>query len=86
VGVVFDPFHEARKPKLVLAPADRLPFQAALRAVTVEPLLVTVAPQAFETVWPLAYVQVTVQFLIAALPAVTLTSPWKPPGHWPVTA
>jgi hypothetical protein len=34
---------------------------------------------------PLAYVQVTVQPVIAALPAVTRTSPWNPPGHWPVT-
>ena len=37
-----------------------------------DPLLVTVAFQAWLTVWPLAKVQVTVQPLIAALPAVTL--------------
>ena len=56
------------------------------RAVTLDPLLVTVAFQAWVTVWPFANVQVTVQALMAALPAVTLTSPWKPPGHCPVIA
>jgi hypothetical protein len=34
-------------------------------------------------VWPLAYVQVTVQAVMAELPAVTFTSPWKPLGHEP---
>ena len=46
--------------------------------------MVTVAFQAWVMAWPLAKVQVTVQPLIAALPAVTRTSPWKPPGHWPM--
>jgi hypothetical protein len=32
-------------------------------------------------VWPPASVQVAVQPLIAALPAVTVTCPWKPPGQ-----
>ena len=53
-----------------------------LRAVTLAPLLVTVAFQACVTVCPLAKVQVTVQPLMPELPAVTRTSPWKPPGHW----
>src|SRR6185437_531303 len=52
-------------------------------AVTLAPLLVTVALQAWLTVWPLANVQVAVQPVIAELPAVTLTSPWKAPSHWP---
>ncbi len=56
-----------------------------LRAVTLAPLLLTVAFQALVTVWPLAKVHVTVQPLIAEPPAVTLTSAWKPPPHWPTT-
>lgn len=48
-----------------------------------DPLLVTVAFQVWVTVWPLAKVHVTVQPLIAELPAVTWMSPWKPPCHWP---
>src|SRR5688500_17519927 len=43
-----------------------------------------VAPHDWATVWPLAYVQRTVQPRIAAEPAVTRTSAWKPPLHWPV--
>src|SRR5690349_5471591 len=33
--------------------------------------------------WPLARVQRTVQPLTPAAPAVTVTSPWKPPCHEP---
>jgi hypothetical protein len=57
-----------------------------LRAVTVDPLLVTVEFQDWLTVWPLAKVQVTVQPVIAEEPALTRTSPWKPPVHWLVIA
>ncbi|MDQ7905067.1 hypothetical protein RB614_11095 [Phytohabitans sp. ZYX-F-186] len=32
--------------------------------------------------WPSANDQPTVQPLSAAVPARTVTSPWKPPGHW----
>ena len=53
-----------------------------LRAVTLDPLEVTVAFHAWVTACPLAKVQVTVQPVTAAPPAVTRTSPWKPPGHW----
>jgi hypothetical protein len=57
-----------------------------LSAVTVAPLLVTSAPQYWLTVWPSGKVHVTRQPLIVELPAVTVTSPWKPPGHCPTTA
>jgi hypothetical protein len=53
------------------------------RPVTLDPLLVTVAFQAWLTACPLAKVQVTVQPLMAWLPAVTRTSAWKPPCHCP---
>ena len=53
-----------------------------LTAVTADPLVVTAALQNWETDWPLAHVHVTRQPLIAELPAVTLTSAWKPLGHW----
>jgi len=33
------------------------------------------------TVWPDAGVQRTAQLPIAAVPAVTVTSPWNPPDH-----
>ena len=77
---------EPRKPKLVLAPAASPPLYATLRAVTADPLLLTVAPQDEPTFWPSAYVQVTVQPVKGAVPAVTLTSAWKPPFHCPVIA
>ena len=35
---------------------------------------------------PFPYVHVTVHPRIAALPAVTRTSAWKPPGHCPPIA
>ena len=71
-------------PKLVLAPALRAPFHETLLAVTLEPLLVTVAFHDWVTVWLLAKVQVVVQPLTAEDPAVTLTSAWKPPCHDPM--
>jgi hypothetical protein len=52
-----------------------------LRTVAVEPLVVNVPLQSWLIVCPLARVQVVVQPLIAEEPAVTVTSPWKPPGQ-----
>lgn len=71
---------------MVLAPADSALLCATLLAVAVDPLVVTVAFQALVICWPLAQVTVTVHLVIAEEPAVTLTSPWKPPGHWPASA
>ena len=51
-----------------------------------EPLLLTVAFQAWVTVWPLANCQVTVHDVMADVPAVTVIAAWKPPCHWPVEA
>jgi hypothetical protein len=48
---------------------------------TFEPLVVSVPFHTCVMVWPLLNVHRTVQPLIAELPAVTVTSPWKPPGH-----
>ena len=43
------------------------------------PLVVTPAFQKLTMVWPDGQVQVTVQAVIAELPAVTVTVLWKPP-------
>ena len=85
VGTALEPFQDPRNPKLVLPPADSVPFHDMFVAVTLEPLVVTFALQYWLRVWPSGNVQVTRQPLIAELPAVTLTSPWKPPGHCPAT-
>lgn len=37
--------------------------------------------QIWVMVWPLPSVHWTVQPVIGELPAVTVTSPWKPPGQ-----
>jgi len=47
--------------------------------VTELPLVVTPAFQKLTMVWPDGQVQVTVQAVIAELPAVTVTVLWKPP-------
>jgi hypothetical protein len=86
VGAAFVPFHEPMKPNVVLAAAATLPLCDAFVAVTAEPLVATVAFQAWDTVCPLANVIVTRQPPIGDEPAVTRTSPWKPPVHWLVTA
>jgi len=85
VGAAFADVHEPMKPNVVDAPAPSAPFQAALVAVTAEPLWLTFAPHVWVTVWPLAKVQVTVQDEIAR-DAVTVTEPWKPPGQEPAIA
>lgn len=74
----------ARKPHVVWAAGFRAPFQLAFRAVTVVPLGVRSAPQAWVIRWPSGRVNRTIQPPIGAVPVlVTLTSPWKPPGHCP---
>lgn len=71
----------AMKPNCVLAWAASDPFQATLRAVTVEPLVVSVVLHDWVMLWPLGSVQPTVQPEMALLPAVTVTWAWKPPCH-----
>jgi hypothetical protein len=86
VGAVLVPVVLAVKPQLVLPPAATEPLYGRLRAVTASPTVVTEAFQVLVNRWPLGQVQVTVQELIAALPAVTVTVPWKPPLHELFTA
>ena len=50
--------------------------------MTLAPLVVSCAFQAWLMLCPLPKVQVTVQPVMAEAPATTLTSPWNPPGHW----
>ena len=71
----------AVKPYAVEAPAPSAAFQDRLRTVTADPLVVNVPLLSWVIVWPPARVQVVVQPLIAEEPAVTVTSPWKPPGQ-----
>jgi len=49
VGLPLLPAQEARKPKLVVPPAPSDPFQVALLALTDDPVLVRVEPQACVT-------------------------------------
>jgi hypothetical protein len=75
-------FQLPRKPQLVVAPAESAPLELTFVAVTPDPLCVRVELQNWLTVCPFANVQVTRQPLMAAVPAVTFTDAWKPPGHW----
>src|SRR4051794_36607334 len=77
VGTELVPFAVPRNPKVVLAPAARLPFQLAFFTVTFDPLADSVPFHTWLSVWPLAYVHVTVQPVTAAAPAFTTTSPWN---------
>ena len=72
-------------PKAALAPAPRAPFHGMFVAVTEEPLDVTDALHDWAMPCPSGNVQDTVQPLTALVPAVTVTSPWNPPGHWLIT-
>ena len=84
-GSGFVPDQVPMKPNVVPAPGDSEPFHGAFLAVTTLPLVVSVVPQDCATAWPPASVQFTVQLPMAVEPAVTVTSPWKPPGHEPTT-
>ena len=86
VGAVLVPVKLAVKPQLVLAPAGSEPLYDRFFAVTASPEPVIVAFQVLVKRWPVGQVQVTVHEEIAVLPALTVTAPWKPPPHWPVTA
>jgi hypothetical protein len=56
----------------------------AFWTVTVLPLVPAVPFQTLARLCPEARVQPTLQERIAAEPAVTVTSPWKPPAQVPV--
>ena len=71
----------AVNPNVVEPAAASGPFQAALVTVTADPLVATVPFQTEPIDWPLARVHPTDQPAMAALPAVTVTCPWKPPCH-----
>lgn len=67
------------KPKVVLAPGAIVPFQEALRTVTVLPLVLRVPFQSWVMLCPPGVVQVTVQALIGAVVGlVMVTVLWKP--------
>lgn len=68
------------RPKVVLAPAPRVPFQLRFLTVTLLPLVVRVPFQTWLIVCPLGRVQVTVQPLrVEVPPLATVTSVWNPP-------
>ena len=75
-------FQLPRSPKLVVVPAASAPLELRFVAVTPDPLCVRLVLQNWLTVCPFANVQVIRQPLMAAVPAVTFTDAWKPPGHW----
>ena len=72
---------EPMNPNVVLAPEPSCPFQATLLADTDDPLVVRVALQDWLMLCPEPRVQLTVQPLMAELPAVTVTLPWNPLFH-----
>lgn len=71
----------ARNPNVVEPPAAIEPLYVVLLTDTAEPLVLSVPFQAWVMVWPELNVHRTVQPLTGWLPAVTVTSPWKPPDH-----
>lgn len=72
------------KPNDVEPEAGSDPLCETFVTVAVEPLVLSVPFQIWLMVWPLGRVHCTVQPLIAELPAVTVTSPWKPPDQEPM--
>ena len=71
----------ARKPMLTELAAGMAWVEFAGVTVTVLPLCAGVPPHIWVMVWPAVKVKARVQPLRAVLPAVTLTSPWKPPDQ-----
>ena len=49
--------------------------------MTLVPLVVSATFHSWVMVWPLASVHLSVQLLMAELPAVTVIPAWKPPGQ-----
>jgi hypothetical protein len=80
-GAELVPVQVPRKPNEVDALAARFPLYEAFRTVIGDVVPVATPFQTWVTVWPLANVSRTVQPVIAAVPAVTVTLPWKPPVH-----
>src|SRR4051794_8116718 len=80
-GVEPDPMN----PNVVESPAATVPFQLAFLTVTSEPLVLAVPLQSWVRVCELGQVQVTVHLPMAEVPACTITWPWNPPVHAPVT-
>ena len=68
-------------PSVVVPEAASAPFHGALSDVTRDPLTLKVPPHSWEIACPPARSHVTVQPLSARDPAVTVISPWKPPGQ-----
>ena len=81
VGV--DGVPEPRKPNVVDVDGASAALYDTLRTDTVEPLVLTAPFQICVMPCPLPSVHWTVHPLIGALPAVTVTSPWKAPCHAP---
>lgn len=71
----------ARNPKVVEAPAASEPLYAAFATDADDPPAVSVPFQACVMLCPALRFHFTVQPLTGAAPAVTVTSPWNPPGH-----
>src|SRR5690606_40484314 len=75
------------KPKLVVSPGASVPLWLTLLAVTVWPLVVTVAFQAPVRVCPAGRVKVTVQLVIVEVLVLVMVSGWitYPFSHWDCT-
>lgn len=80
-GAAAVPPSEAVNPKEVLPPDASAPLYAAFTTVTFWPEAVSVPFHRFVIACPLGSVHFTVQPVIAAEPAVTVTDAWKPPDQ-----
>jgi len=79
VGVDGEPL--ARKPNMAEPEAGIVALYATLPTETSEPLVVSVPLHSWVMLWPGARVQRTVQPSTGAVPAFTVTWPWKLPGQ-----
>jgi hypothetical protein len=79
------PFQLALKPNVVVPLAARAPLYDMFCTVIAAPDVVSAPLHSCVIVCPFANVQRTVQPLIAAVPARTVTSPWNPVFHWLTT-
>lgn len=81
VGTGLEPFQVPLNPNSADAPGLRFPLKVAFFTVIADPDDVNVPLHSWVMVCPAVNVHRTVQLVIAADPAVTLTLALKPPGH-----
>lgn len=79
IGDVADPV--AVKPNAVDAPAASAPLYDSFATLALDPLVVSTPFHTWVIAWPEPSAQATDHPAVPAPPAVTVTSPWKPPDQ-----